>query len=155
MVYVLDSGPLIDLFNHYYPDRFPSLWDKFESLITLKRVVSVDEVKNEIQGYGDRLSTWAKLNKEIFEVPLAEEFEFVSQIFAVPHFQSNIRKRELLTGTPVADPFVMAKAKIIGGCVVSQESKKPNSARIPNICEHFKIPYLNLEQFMEKENWVF
>lgn len=26
-VYVFDSGPLIDLFRHYYRDRFPSLWE--------------------------------------------------------------------------------------------------------------------------------
>jgi len=35
------------------------------------------------------------------------------------------------------------------------KSWKENSAKIPNVCDHFDIPYLNLEEFMEKENWTF
>jgi hypothetical protein len=36
-----------------------------------------------------------------------EEMEFVVEIFKVKHFQSLIRKKEQLEGTPVADPFVI------------------------------------------------
>ena len=32
---------------------------------------------------------------------------------------------------------------------------KPNAVKIPNICDHFKTPFLDLEGFMEKEGWVF
>jgi hypothetical protein len=32
---------------------------------------------------------------------------------------------------------------------------KPNAARIPNICRHFGVPHLSLEEFMEKEGWEF
>ncbi len=39
--------------------------------------------------------------------------------------------------------------------VVTLERLKPNAVKIPNICEHFKIAYLDLERFMEKEGWVF
>lgn len=35
------------------------------------------------------------------------------------------------------------------------ELLKPNAAKIPNICDHFKIPCMTLEQFMEAEGWVF
>jgi hypothetical protein len=35
------------------------------------------------------------------------------------------------------------------------ERFKPNAVKIPNICKHFEIPYLDLEGFMEKEGWVF
>ncbi|MBW7997452.1 MAG: DUF4411 family protein [Candidatus Glassbacteria bacterium] len=155
MIYVLDTGPLIDLFNHYYPDRFPSLWEKFESLVDSGHVVSVDEVLNEIQDRGDRLSKWAKDNKHIFHTPTAVELEFVTQIFSIPHFQSMIRNQERLKGKPVADPFVIAKAKQIDGCVVTREFHKPNAAQIPNVCNHFMIPWIDLEQFMANENWVF
>jgi len=34
-----------------------------------------------------------------------------------------IRKQERLKGKPVADPFVIARAKISGACVVTQEKK--------------------------------
>jgi hypothetical protein len=50
---------------------------------------------------------------------------------------------------------VIAKAKVVGGCVVTQEKKKPQAAKIPNVCEHFGIHCVNLEGFMEQENWTF
>jgi hypothetical protein len=39
--------------------------------------------------------------------------------------------------------------------VVTMETLRPDAARIPNICEHFKVPCLSLEGFMEKESWQF
>ena len=33
MKYVFDSDSLIDLFWHYYPERFPTLWEKFDTLV--------------------------------------------------------------------------------------------------------------------------
>jgi len=66
-----------------------------------------------------------------------------------------VRKKERLQGKPVADPFVIAKAKISEGWVVTQEKLKENSAQIPNVCKHFGIPCINLERFMEKEGWQF
>jgi hypothetical protein len=66
-----------------------------------------------------------------------------------------IRRKERLQGKPVADPFVIAKAKIVQGTVVTQELWKDNSAKLPNVCDHFNIPCIDLENFMEKEDWTF
>jgi len=66
-----------------------------------------------------------------------------------------VRKQERLKGKPVADPFVIARAQISGGCVVTEEKNTKNAARIPNVCAHFHMPCINLEGFMEKENWKF
>ena len=156
MIYVFDSSPLIDLFRHYYPDRFPSLWENFDALVSERSIISVREVRRELEGYGDRLSDWVKGHHEFFLTPTTDEFGFVSEIFKITRFQMLIRTKERLNGKPVADPFVIAKAKIQEeGCVVTQEVKKPNAARIPNVCEHFDIPCLNLEAFMENEKWRF
>jgi Domain of unknown function (DUF4411) len=35
------------------------------------------------------------------------------------------------------------------------EMLKPNGAKIPNICEHFKVDWRTLEQFMEEQGWEF
>jgi len=155
MIYVFDSSALIDLFKNYYPMRFPSLWEKFESSKTEGKIVSVREVLNEIKGYGDRLDGWAKENRDFFQLPSPEELVFVAEIFKIPHFQSLVRKKERLQGKPVADPFVIAKSKALEGCVISQESKTPKAARIPNVCAYFSIDCLNLEGFMEREDWTF
>lgn len=97
-----------------------------------------------------------KDHRELFLTPTIEELNFVTAIFKVTHFQALIRQKERLQGKPVADPFVIAKASATAdGCVVTQEAKKANAAKIPNVCEHFGIPCLNLEAFMENEKWRF
>jgi hypothetical protein len=156
VIYVFDSSPLIDLFKHYYPGRFPSLWESFDGLVFEQRIISVGEVRNELEGHGDRLSAWVKDHRSSFLTPTVDELTFVTEIFRVPHFQTLVRKKAQLQGKPVADPFVIAKAKTLdGGCVVTQEIKKANAARIPNVCDHYDIPCLNLESFMENEKWSF
>ena len=156
MTYVFDSSSLIVLFRHYYPHRFPSLWERFDALVLERRIVSVREVRKELEECDDRLSDWVKDNSLLFPVPGADELDFVLKIFEVRHFQALVRKKERLNGSPVADPFVIAKAKVlVDGCVVTQEVCKPNGSRIPNVCEHFDIPCLNLEAFMETERWRF
>ncbi len=156
MKYIFDSGPLIDLFRHYYPERFPSLWQKFYSLVSDGKIISVREVYHEIEPKEDTLSYWAKEQKDSLFLPsTSNELKFVSKIFQIRHFQAMIRKQELLQGKPVADPFVIARAKILDCPVVTVETFKDNAAKIPNVCKHFDIPYINLEGFMQKEGWVF
>ena len=119
-------------------------------------LISVREVYNEIGSSEDSLAIWAKEQKKIlFLESTTEELKFVGKIFQVRHFQAMIRKKERLKGKPVADPFVIARAKISGACVVTQEKNIKNAARIPNVCDHFGIHCINLEGFMEKENWTF
>ncbi|MEE9464199.1 MAG: PIN domain-containing protein [Candidatus Neomarinimicrobiota bacterium] len=155
MRYVFDSSPLINLFRHYYPARFPTLWQNFQKLIDDDRFVSVREVRRELEGSEDALSGWVKSEGGLFTTPSPEELAFVAQIFQVKHFQGMIRKKERLSGRPVADPFVIAKAKVSDSCVVTSEIWRENGAKIPNVCEYFQIPCKNFEEFMEQENWKF
>lgn len=155
MTYVFDSGPFILMFKYYYPERFPTLWELFDALIKSDDIVSVKEVYRELEGQDDGLSEWVAKNKSIFGAPGVDELAFVAEIFKVKHFQTLIRKQSVLLGKPAADPFVIAKAKIIGGCVVTEEKEKPNSAKLPNVCVHFGVPCMSLEEFMVEENWKF
>ncbi|WP_411824682.1 PIN domain-containing protein [Leptospira sp. 'Mane'] len=157
-MYVFDTNVLIDLFSHYYPSRFPTLWNNFEQLKKSNQIVSVKEVLQEIDQYIGKtnLTDWAKANKDIFHAPTQQEVEFVKKIFSIPHFQQNISAKTILTGKPAADPFVIAKATTNkNGIVITNEANKANSARIPNICEKFEVRYMNLEQWMESLNWRF
>ena len=63
--------------------------------------------------------------------------------------------QKLLRGGKNADPFVVAKGAIEKRAVVTIEKFKANAAKIPNICKHFNVPCLSLEEFMEKEGWSF
>lgn len=124
-------------------------------MVSEQRIISVREVFNELKEYEDRLSEWAKINRSFFPLPTLDEMKFVTEIFQVAHFQALIRKKEQLQGKPVADPFVIARAKATKGCVVTQGKMKDHAAKIPNVCKHFDIPCIDLEGFMEKENWMF
>lgn len=155
MKYVFDSDSLINLFRHYYELRFPTLWVNFDALVKNQRVVSVKEVSNELADYGDRLSAWAKRHSDSFKQPTASELEFVKTIFKTENFRSLIREKQKLQGKPVADPFVIAHAKVFNCCVVTQERRKEGVVKIPSVCDHFGIKCVDLEGFMEIEKWKF
>lgn len=156
MSYVFDNSPLSTLFKNFYRNRFPSLWVLFDDLVATGRIVSTREVLREIEdGPTKSLRDWAAQNQQLFTVPTAAEGAFVTRIYANPHFQQNIEQQKILKGGKNADPFVIAKAFVVQGTVVTMELFKPNGAKIPNICRHFNIQCVTLEEFMEEEGWQF
>ena len=156
MTYVFDSSPLWTLFQNYYRRRFPSLWQRFDDLVVNGDIVSTREVLREVEdGPIESLREWAAQNGELFTTPNADEGAFVAQIYAVQHFQQNIELQKILKVGDVADPFVIAKAAVTECTVVTMEQLKPNAVKIPNICDHFGIPCMTLEDFMETEGWEF
>ena len=156
MSYVFDNSPLSNLFRNFYRARFPTLWQRFDTLIANGRIVSIREVLREIDdGPIQSLRDWAAQNRAVFATPAAAEGAFVGQIYAQAHFQQNIEQQKLLRGGKNADPFVIAKAAIEDRAVVTMEQFRPNGAKIPNICRHFGVGCLSLEEFMEQEGWVF
>lgn len=156
MIYVFDTSALSALFRNYYREQFPSLWDRFDELVTNGDVQSTREALREINdGPVEALREWASENREIFTTPTAEEGQFVSNIYEVAHFQQNIEQQKLLKGGKNADPFVIARAAVINAAVVTMEKLRPNAAKIPNICDHFHILCFSLQEFMEEEGWQF
>ena len=155
-MYVFDTSPLSTLFKNYYRSRFPSLWGKFDELVSSGKIVSTREVQREVEdGPVETLREWMSNNLGSFHMPSGDEARFVRNIYAVAHFQQNIEQQKLLKGGRNADPFVISKAAVEGRAVVTVEVFKANSAKIPNICKHFNIECLSLEEFMEKEDWTF
>lgn len=156
MIYVYDTNTFSDLFKSFYRSRFPSLWERFDEMIEGERITSTREVKREIViGPVAPLVEWTKDHGDVFTTPNADEALFIRDIYAVRHFQQNIEERKILKGGLNADTFIIAKAASIQGTVVTLEKAKKNGVRVPNICEHFKVPCMNLEEFMEAEDWSF
>lgn len=155
-MYVLDTNVISNLHKNYYRSRFVTLWERFDALVAEGKVTSTREAFHELKdGTPGADLDWANAHAELFATPDAKEAAFVGRIYSVPHFQSNIEKQKLIRGGRNADAFIIARAYAVGGTVVTTERLKPNAVKIPNICEHFKIPYVDLEGFMEKEGWVF
>lgn len=156
MTYVFDTSPFSALFKSYYPSVFKTLWSQFDGLVAAGQIVSTREVKREIDNSSiDLMRTWADQNPHLFPSPNSDEGAFLTQIFAVPHFQGNIEQQKISKGGIHADAFVIARASCCSGTVVTLELLKPHAAKIPNICEHFNIPCMSLQEFMENEGWVY
>lgn len=158
MIYVFDTSSFRELFRHFYQSRFPTLWDLFSTLVNEGQIISVREVLNEVkakQGERDLLYTWSKSNRQLFLEPTEDEIGYVKTIMNHNHFRHIIPQKSILSGKPVADPFLAAKAKSINGILITQELLKPNGAKLPNVCDYLEAQWTNLEGFMEKENWVF
>lgn len=165
MIYVFDTSSLRSL-QHFYPRVFKSIWDGLDNLVAQHSLISTREVFNELemQAVSEDVLKWAKDHKPLFTTPTGPELQFVAEIFKIKHFQSLIGAQQRLKGTPVADPFVIACARINQGTVVTEEgwqrggeplALKPNAAKIPNVCAHFKIPCIDLEEFMHQQGWTF
>ncbi|WP_045726559.1 PIN domain-containing protein [Xanthomonas sp. GPE 39] len=156
MIYVFDTNSLSKL-KHYYPNVFKSIWAGLDGLVASGDLISTREVWNEMQlGVPNpHVQAWLDKNKHIFRVPQAAELQVVAHILAISHFQALIGTKQQLNGTPVADPFVIALAKTQGATVVTEEELKPNAAKVPNVCQHFGVPCMNLEQFMQVQGWSF
>ena len=117
---------------------------------------------------------WATAHRNLFPDVNEQEFQFLREIFQVPRFRhlvpdyvldsdydedthefAEADKFEEEKTDESADPFLIARAKILDGMVISQERKRGNRVRIPTICGHFSIECGTLDDMMEKENWSF
>ena len=156
MAYVFDTNCFI-VIGHYYPEQFPSFWEKFNQAVENGKIISVREVRRELDRNAaeDHLAEWIKLHKTIFVTPSPAVMQLVNEIFSVSHFRASLPDRTRLGDNRFADPFVIAQAKVMNYCVITQESERPHAAKIPNICKHFDVDWTNLQGFMEREGWAF
>ena len=154
-MYIFDTSPLSCLFRNFYRSRFPTLWKQFDALVADGRVTSTREVCRELDRYSHGDEEWIRDNRHIFTTPTAAEGQVVREVYAVRHFQHNMEQKKIQAGGLNADPFVVAKARVSSGIVVTLEEERPDGAKIPNICRHFGVSCLNLEGFMGKEQWMF
>jgi hypothetical protein len=127
----------------------------FDEMIDEDRITSTREVLREIEDRDVGLYHWAQNNHRVFTTPNAKEGAFVAEIYKVAHFQQNIERQKILQGGKNADPFIIARAAVKGYSVVTKENHKLGAVKIPNICKHFNIKCLTLEEFMEAEKWRF
>ena len=124
MVYVFDTSSFI-VIGHYYPKQFPSFWNKFDETVDIGKIISVREVFRELDqdASTSHLSDWTEHHKSIFMIPNTAATQFVSTIFSVSHFQTLVSEKNRLAGRPCADPFIIALAKVMNACVVTEEKR--------------------------------
>lgn len=151
-MYVFDTNVFIAL-GFYYPSRFPTIWDKLSRLVDSGDIVSVKEVKNELELYCSypHVMEWVVSNKKIFKKPTDRELKIVSEILRDTRFRGLVKLKKILDGKPVADPFVIASASFNEGIIVTEETFKVNGARIPTVCREIGVECINVEEFLTRE----
>lgn len=156
MIYVIDTNSF-RVMSNYYPEIFPTFWERGESLVIAERLLSVREVLKELdaQNPSTHLDEWCRHNDAIFSPPTSKEMQRVADILKVPHFRQLIGERQKLRGQPVADPFLVARGIERHATVVTEEISKPNAAKIPNVCAHFSVRCISLQGLLAEEGWRF
>ena len=119
-VYIFDTNSFSKIIMNYYESCFPSFWTAFDSMIKNNQIISVKEVYLEMN-YPKKLNDWAKENKEIFKIADNIEAEFVKEIFKNKHFRNHLIKPSMSKDYKIiADPFIIAKAYNLKGCIVTE-----------------------------------
>lgn len=158
MTYVVDTSSFIDLFQYYDRGVFPSLWQEFEELVDRRMLVSVIQVKEELrrEKHGDQASKWVwqPSVRELFTSPTVEEMVFLRSELASSKFRDAV-PQHLRSTNEKADIYLIARARVSGSIVVTEERYKPQGTKIPTICKDFNIDCMNLLGMMQRENWRF
>lgn len=150
--YVIDTGPIIDL-KGYYSEVFISLWENIDGLIRQGEIISTKEVYRELQKRDDDAKAIADKYKFIFKTPSLEEQVYASEI--LKRHKELIRFKNITSGLPVADPFVIALSICNKSILITSELYKANSHNIPNICKEYDIRCISLKEFFQIEGWKF
>lgn len=152
------SGFLHGWKRHYPPDIFPTLWKNIEDLIEEEILISSEEVYKELEVGGDDLYNWASKYPNLFVS--SSDLDVQNQLIRI---LSNPEHSKLIppntTSKTIADPYVIAVAKVKGCTVISAEefqtSPSPKKTKIPNVCRDLGIPHMSFIEFIRIQSWKY
>ena len=149
-IYCIDTSALIGAwYERYKPNRFPKLWDEFDNLIMVGRLVSSSLVLDECSKRSPELHEWLKVRDHMFLPPEADIQMGVASILA--NFGSLVKAGKQKFA---ADPFVIATAQVHGYTVVTEEAGM-GLGKIPGVCNHLGVHCMNLAKLFDDEDWSF
>jgi len=160
-MYLLDANVFIEAKNHYYSfETFPVFWDWLDEEQNLGYVTSIKMINEELLRGNDKLADWARerKNSEWFlpntDTELQELYSQIVEWVMKQPFRHSAKLKFLNE----ADPWLIAKAKVIGATIVTLEAYKPDVKRkveIPNVCRAFDVPYITTFELLRRRGAVF
>lgn len=158
--FCIDASVLITAHQQYYAfDLFPRFWKSLARWGKQGKIVSCAAVFNELSGYADALSTWAKANAALFPQPdlnvgarYEEVVKWVNTRYEPQHAQV------FLAG---ADPWLVAQAAVYGQTIVTLEVARqehtdprtglvPGRVKLPNVCAQFKVKVVDTFEMLRR-----
>ena len=157
-VYVIDSSALIDLHWTYPADTFDLLWTiEVEGIVRARRLVSSEEVFNEIDKKDDGLTEWSKNHTGMF---VQTSTEIAKLVLEIMNDHPGLVKYDMIN--PIADPFVIALARTINEgsvdsstAIVVAHEKRNIPVKIPAVCNAYGIANMTLLEMFRAEGWKF
>ena len=154
MRYLLDANTYIQAKNQYYGmDICPAYWDWLDQQFEKGIIASVNMIGRELREGNDELAEWVRDRPGHFisndDKPTQDTFADIAQSVMAGDYNPGDRDNFLAK----ADPWIIAKAKMLGATVVTHESVVAPNARkvkIPNICQQFEVSCLNTFQFLRE-----
>jgi len=152
--YCIDTSAPLDAWVRWYPPEvFRSLWRNVEALVAEGRLISSDEVLQELERKeGDSLHEWAVSRRAVF-LQLDDEV----QACAAEIMRGYPRLVDGRTGKSYADPWVIATARV-NQCVVVTGEKPTGSLdrpKIPDVCRDLKLRCIGFVELIRQEGWRF
>lgn len=149
MKYLLDANTLIEAKNRYYQMRTcPGYWDWIQGGNETGVISSIQTVGVELRRGNDELAQWAKDHPMLFLPESDQETQsaFAEIVQYVAGQESAMKAGALPEFLGGADPWLIAKARVTGATVVTQERLNLQNRRkflIPNVCQHFRVAWLD------------
>lgn len=155
-MYLLDANIYITAHRIYYAfDLCPGFWDCLVHYFEAGRLLSIDQVRDELIGHGDALSDWAKdAPSGLFAPSLGEPVtdayrEVMRWVYANNQFTRQA-KDEFSRG---ADGWLVAYAMVNRSVLVTLERYAPEARSkvpLPNVCRQFGVPDIDTFEMLRK-----
>lgn len=160
MKYLLDSSTYLEAKIRYYQMDFcPAYWEWLDHQFNSGNLGSISMVYDELKGFDDGLSDWVKKRKhQFFDVYDDKTQEQYSEIVNYIMTLKNMNQGDVQKFLAKADPWLIAKAKVLNAVVVTQEvavEQNSKKVKIPNICLKFGVEYINTFQLLQQLNACF
>ncbi|MDP8203556.1 MAG: DUF4411 family protein [Candidatus Tenebribacter mawsonii] len=161
--YIVDSNFFIQAHRAYYPlDVVTSFWTKIQNLAIDGSIISIDKVKKEIfedSSHEDQLKEWCSNNLPddfFFDTVnvLNNYIQIITWVNSMSHHYAERAIQEFLE-TDLADPWLVAFAMSNGFTIVTYEKSEPNRksrVKIPEVCNHFNVKYINTIEMLRELN---
>lgn len=152
--YLLDANTYIQAKNfHYRMHIVPGFWEWLDLQLEGGLAGTIHPVARELLNGNDVLTDWMDERKQrtlrVDDEATQDAFtEIVNHVMTHSAFTEPHRS----TFLEAADPWLVAKAVTVGAGVVTHESKVASDSKkvkIPNVCEAFKVPYLNAYDLLD------
>lgn len=153
-MYLLDANTYIHAKALYYNFDFcPAYWNWLDKEFAKGKVASVEMVADELKAGNDELVDWVKDRPTHFLACDDVATQKVVAVITSDLMQGNYNPQNRDNFLSGADPWIIAKAKVMGATVVSHESKitqQGKKVKVPNVCQQYDVQCISTFELLKR-----